>query len=775
MEPARILIVENAPLPEQTIARHVEALGYEVAGVLAREEDVLQQGMALNPDLILMDIVLDGVMDGIEMVRKIQDSLDVPVIFLLDGIMDGIEMARKIQDSLDVPVAFLTTYLDETRAKRALTTSPFAYLHKPIKEHELLLTLELALSYHHSKMQLLHTQVELEKQVAQRTAELVAANQALQQQIAEQQSTYAELQRFRSTLDHSADAIFLIDRATMRFIDVNHTACERLGYSREELLALGPQDIKPFYNRPMLEQDFDEIARSPARSGVIDTFCKSRNGEIFPVEVRLRALESEDRPVMVAIARDITLRRKTELSLRESEEQFRQIAENMQHVLWIRDIKTEGLLYISPAFEKIWGRPCAAVYERPRLLLADLHPEDRERVTRAMQQLWTEPLGLELKYRLRHADGRVRWLRTQTFPICDEQGQTYRIGGITEDITARKEHEEALRLSEEKFRRLFQSSPIGISLVSSEHRLMESNPALCAMLGYSKEELRGKTLADITLPADLQSGTELVQQLFSGEISSYTLEKRYVKKDGENFWGKLHAAVIRDQLGQPMYGLGMVENIDQVKQAESLRLAHEAEQRSALVREVHHRIKNHLQGVMGLLRQRIPNEPLCRSTIEEIIAQISSVAIVHGLQGKNDDGTISLPDMLTAIAAGFKGLVQSGFDAALNNTLTFVPHIAREEAVSIALALNELIMNTAKHGSGAAQITLDGEADRVMVRITNPVQEPNPDIRSGTGLELVRMLLPRKNTTLSLFCDENGFMAEIVLMPPVIFDAGKLH
>lgn len=750
MSPARILIVENDPLLAQAIALHVEAHGHEVAGILARGEEVLPQGMALSPDLILMDIVLDGA-------------------------IDGVETARQIQDSLDVPVVFLTAYLDEALVKRAFATDPFAYLQKPLKEHELLLTIELALSRHRSEMQMRQMQDELEKQVAQRTAELMAANQALQRQIAEQQATHAALQRFRTMLDHSADAVFLIDRATMRFIDFNQTACESLGYSREELLALGPQDIKPFYNRPMLEQRFDEIGRDPERSGKMDTFYKTRQGKLFPVEVRFRALESEGRLIIEAIARDITLIRKVELSLRESEQQFHQIAESMQQTLWIRDIKTGGMLYISPAFEKIWERPLAAVYEQPRLILADLHPDDREFVTRVMQQLLTEPRSMELEYRLLHPDGRIRWLRTQSFPINDEQGQAYRIGCFTEDITAHKERGEALRLSEEKFHRLFKTSPIGIALVSPELGLMESNPAFCAMLGYSKEELSGKTLADITLPADLKPGTDLVQQLFSGEISSYTLEKRYLRKDGRSFWGKLHAAVIRDQLGKPMYGLGMVEDIDPVKQAEALRLAHEAEQRNALVREVHHRIKNHLQGVMGLLRQHMPDEPLCRATIQDAITQIGSVAIVHGLQGRDADGAISLPDMLTAIADGFKDLAQSKFEATPNNTLAFVPRIARNEAVSIALALNELIMNAAKHGSGATQIVLEGESDRVVVRVTNPTQEPKQEIRSGTGLDLVKILLPRQGATLSLVCDEKDFMAEIALMPPVIFDAENLH
>lgn len=614
LSPARILIVENDPLLAQAITLHVEAVGHKVVAILARGEEVLEQGMALSPDLILMDIVLDGA-------------------------LDEVETARQIQDKLDVPVVFLTAYADEALIKRAFTTAPFAYLQKPPKEHELLLTLELALSHHQSEMHLRQVQDKLEKQVAIRTAELSAANKALQQKLDEQQATNAVLQRFRATLDHSSDSIFLIDRATMRFIDVNQTACNTLGYTREELLMMGPQDIKPFFTRAMLEQQFDDIAYHPAQNGVIDTFHKSRNGELFPVEVRLRTLKSRGSPVIVAIARD---------------------------------------------------------------------------------------------------------------------------------ITANKEHEEALRLSEEKFRRLFENSPIGIALVSLDRRLMESNPAFCAMLGYSEKELEYMPLADITFPADGEAGKESQQQLLSGKITSFTLEKRYLRKNGTPFWARLNASIVRDQTGQPMYSLGMVEDIDHIKQAESLRLAHEAEHRNALVREVHHRIKNHIQGVIGLLRQRKLNDLLCRTVIEETIAQISSVAIVHGLQGSDTDDDISLPGMLTAIATSFEGLVRPGFDATLTNILAFVPRIARDEAVPIALALNELIMNAAKHGSGSAQITLEGEPGRIVVRITNPIQTTNSNIQSGSGIELVRMLLPRQGTRLSLTCDNHAFIAEIGLSPPVI-------
>jgi len=211
---------------------------------------------------------------------------------------------------------------------------------------------------------------------------------------------------------------------------------------------MGPHDIKPFFNRQMLEQCFDEIIASPEHTGIIETIHKRRDGSLFPVEVRLRATESEGRTIMVAVARDVTAQRHNAEALRQSEEQSRQITENLQHVLWIGDVQSQRLLYISASFETVWGRSREHVYARPRMLLADIHPEDRGRISAAMQGIWRDEHAMNEEYRLLRKDGGIRWLWTRTFPIHDDKGRVYRIGAVTEDITSRKEQEETLRFSE---------------------------------------------------------------------------------------------------------------------------------------------------------------------------------------------------------------------------------------------------------------------------------------------------------------------------------------
>ncbi|MDM8550803.1 transporter substrate-binding domain-containing protein [Desulfobacterales bacterium HSG2] len=137
---------------------------------------------------------------------------------------------------------------------------------------------------------------------------------------AERRKAEENLRRFRAALDSSADAIFLIDQIKMRFVDTNNMACERLGYSRDELLSMGPQDIKPSYTREMLASVFDTVVNGHVEHGVIETMHRRKDGSKFPVEVFLRSLDSEHKCLLIASARDISERKRMEDELRSAKE-----------------------------------------------------------------------------------------------------------------------------------------------------------------------------------------------------------------------------------------------------------------------------------------------------------------------------------------------------------------------------------------------------------------------------------------------------------------------
>lgn len=130
----------------------------------------------------------------------------------------------------------------------------------------------------------------------------------------------AEQLRFRAALDSSSDLIYIIDRETMRFVDVNETACTALGYSRTEMLSLGPQDIRPFASREMFERYYDTLIDGVDKSETIEVVHRRKDGTEFPVEILLNAFKLEGRDVIIALARDITARKQAEAELRSAKE-----------------------------------------------------------------------------------------------------------------------------------------------------------------------------------------------------------------------------------------------------------------------------------------------------------------------------------------------------------------------------------------------------------------------------------------------------------------------
>jgi PAS domain S-box-containing protein len=143
------------------------------------------------------------------------------------------------------------------------------------------------------------------------------------------------------------------------------------------------------------------------------------------------------------------------------------------------------------------------------------------------------------------------------------------VSAAIRDVTERKRMDEALRESEERFRRVFEEGPIGLALVGKDHHFLKVNAALCQMVGYSEASLLQMSFADITHPDDLRADEELANRLFSGEIPFYTLRKRYVTKNGEIIWISLTASLIHDREGEPIYGLGMMKDITEIQLAEN--------------------------------------------------------------------------------------------------------------------------------------------------------------------------------------------------------------
>ena len=136
------------------------------------------------------------------------------------------------------------------------------------------------------------------------------------------------------------------------------------------------------------------------------------------------------------LSSDITERKKAEQALQGSEEKFRQLAENIREVFWMMPPAADEILYVSPAYEQIWGRTCDSLYQNPMSWTEAIHPDDRERAHSLFaRQIQGE--AVESEYRIRTPDGQEKWIRDRAFPIRDEAGNLIRVVGIAEEITER--------------------------------------------------------------------------------------------------------------------------------------------------------------------------------------------------------------------------------------------------------------------------------------------------------------------------------------------------
>ncbi len=132
--------------------------------------------------------------------------------------------------------------------------------------------------------------------------------------------------------------------------------------------------------------------------------------------------------------------------------------------------------------------------------------------------------------------------------------------------------EKDLSVSEARFQTMFEHSPVGMGILSLDRKIIDSNPAMCAMLGYTREELIGRSPAVSTFPEDFADSSLRHKQLLSGEIDHYIDERRYIRKNGEVFWALVSMSMVRDSNGEPIYMVGVISDIDkQKKSAENLR------------------------------------------------------------------------------------------------------------------------------------------------------------------------------------------------------------
>jgi PAS domain S-box-containing protein len=522
---------------------------------------------------------------GAEALAKARQSPPQMVISdLLMPVMDGYTLLRhwKADDRLKaIPfVVYTATYTEPRDERLALDLGADAFILKPTEPetfmariHEVLAKTkggELSPSQAHKGKEeaLLKEYSEvLIRKLEEKTLLLTETNRLLQQEIIEHKRAEKTASRLAAIVESSDDAI--IGKDLDGNIQSWNAGAEKIfGYSSAEMLGSPIARLIPAERLEEETRILEEIKRGE-NVRHFETVRLAKDGRRIDVSVTISPIKDSEGRIVGAskVARDITERKRAEERLRTSEKRFRLAAETANDLIYEWDLK-QSLQWFGKIDEMLGYEPG----EFPRTLdgwAAALHPEDLKPTMAAVRAHMEKRAPYAVEYRIRRKDGVYRWWAERGAASRTPDGKpVWWIGSVT-DITERKRAEAALAESEEQFRATFEQAGVGIAQVGVDGRWLLVNQRLCDIVGYSPEELSFRTFHEITHPADLEKSVDHVRRLLAGEINTYTLEKRYIRKDRSIVPVNLTVSLVREAAGRPKHFIALFEDITDRKLAEA--------------------------------------------------------------------------------------------------------------------------------------------------------------------------------------------------------------
>ncbi len=361
--------------------------------------------------------------------------------------------------------------------------------------------------------------------------------------------------RYQTLAEHASDAFFVHDPKG-RLLEVNRRACESLQYTREELLGMSIFDIEQDYQLNEVEKIWDQL--TPGTDMILYGHHKRKNGTVFPVEISFGCSVWQGEKLFLGMIRDITERLM-------AQEKFRRIVEGAPDPIFIQ---ADGIFtYLNPEACRLFGAA------KPQELIGtpvknQVHPDYHAVIHKWICQpnVHQKQLKELCEQRFLRLDGSEVWVEIKGEPIEFEEKQGVLF--FVRDTTERKQAQKELWESSERFRVAFEASAAGMCLVGEEGVLLNVNQAMCSIFAGTKEQLEGKCFADLTYPADQEASAYAISQMSSGQADSISIEKRYIRINGEVFWANVSSAPLKNKDGRITHYITQILDVTDRKMME---------------------------------------------------------------------------------------------------------------------------------------------------------------------------------------------------------------
>lgn len=253
-----------------------------------------------------------------------------------------------------------------------------------------------------------------------------------------------------------------------------------------------------------------------------------------------------------------------ERRMRIMDDRLKAMAAASSSITWLST--GDGLMEDAPYWRQFTGQSADEVVGWG--WLDATHPDDRARVIANWREALNQKLPYIDEYRIRRADGVYLDFLTQAAPIYEDDGSVREWLGVSVDITHRKRLEHDLQASERKYRETFEQAASGMAHVAPDGQILLANDQFCRLLGYERGELLTLNIATITHPDDLTKDIAHMADVLDGQSETYTMEKRFLRRDGGVIWANITGSLVRDSEDQPLHFIKVAEDINELKRLE---------------------------------------------------------------------------------------------------------------------------------------------------------------------------------------------------------------
>ncbi len=593
-----------------------------------------------------------------------------------------------------------------------------------------------------------------------------------------QQAELEQLLRDRELM-FSLSEVGIVYQRGSRIERANQAMAGLTGWASPELSTL---DAAELYEDTRACVDFEaRIAQALREQGRFsgERRLRRRDGSLVWVQVAVRpvAQEAPEAAVICSFI-DIDERRRSRETLAGQAERTRAVLNSV--LVGIVTVSEQGIQWMNRSARRMFAGELADFVGEPMSIVATPEADHPLRQMDQLQRLedgQTETFECRLKAR----DGREFWVVGNAVLTAHGAGGRELTIALL-DIERRRQAEVRIAQAQASLQRVIETAPLAIALFDAHTlRVQQLNQTAASFFAQPLAALQGASLDDIQPPAKAAALREWLTQAAAGGPA-----RQHEWRDGgsENGEGTLPGARVwdcriaaldeRGGSGDDGAGSGtqlllVASDVTEQRVAERARLQAAIAQREVLVREVHHRIKNNLQGVAGLLQQNVARHPELATILNEAVGQVQAIAQVYGLQ-VGASGPLVVASLLRAVAQS----VQRTFGRTITvDVVGDPPHLLPEaESIPVALTLNELFTNAIKHSQGGdVRCRLQVQGDTVLVRIASTATLQSgfdfKQLRSGvSGLGLVRALLPRRSATMALVQEGDDVVATLELRPP---------